>query len=214
MKQILCFGDSNTFGYDTIHDGRFPWGVRWTSLLQEGLGNECHIIEEGMGGRTTVWEDPVENLQSGKSYLCSCLESHWPLDLVIIMLGTNDLKTRYGLSAYDIASGVETLVQMTKQYLANKQEKLPEILIISPIEVDAEIEHRPYGIVMGGVYAAERSRQFPKYYRIIAERNQCHFLAASEVTAPCKEDCMHLDAKGHQKLAIAIIEKVNEILNI
>lgn len=67
VKNILCFGDSNTFGYDTLKDSRFPWGVRWTSILQEKLGSDYRIIEEGMGGRTTVWEDPIENLQSGNS---------------------------------------------------------------------------------------------------------------------------------------------------
>lgn len=66
MWNILCFGDSNTFGYDTVNDSRFPWGIRWTSLVQEKLGEEYRIIEEGMGGRTTVWDDPVECLQSGK----------------------------------------------------------------------------------------------------------------------------------------------------
>lgn len=124
MKNILCFGDSNTFGYDILKDSRFPWGVRWTSILQEKLGSDYRIIEEGMGGRTTVWDDPIENLQSGKTYLLSCLESHWPLDLVIIMLGTNDLKTRYALNAHDIAAGVETLAVMTREYLQKKQKSM------------------------------------------------------------------------------------------
>lgn len=211
MWNILCFGDSNTFGYDTVNDSRFPWGIRWTSLVQEKLGEEYRIIEEGMGGRTTVWDDPVECLQSGKNALYSCLESHWPLDVMVIMLGTNDLKTRFGLGAYDIASGVETLVQMSRDFFRKKGIKVPAILIISPIEVDERIAELPYGIVMGGKTAAERSKEFPKYYRDIAERNGCWFMAASEYAAPCKEDCMHLDETGHRKLADAVTEKIEEI---
>lgn len=213
MKNILCFGDSNTFGYDTVNDSRFSREIRWTGLIQKKLGKEYYVIEEGMGGRTTVWEDPIENLQSGKDYLLSCLESHWPLDLVIIMLGTNDLKARFGLSAYDIACGIETLVCMTKEFFKRKSQKQPEVLIVSPIEVDEEIVQRPYGIVMGGISASERSHEFRKYYSMISERNQCHFLAASEFSAPCKEDCIHLDAEGHRMLADALVEKIDCILN-
>lgn len=211
MWNILCFGDSNTFGYDTVNDSRFPWGVRWTSLVQEKLGNDCRIIEEGMGGRTTVWDDPVEQLQCGKNYLYSCLESHWPLDLVIIMLGTNDLKMRFGLSACEIAGGVETLVQMVRWFFEQKKKNVPEILIISPIEVEEGIAELPYGAVMGGKTAARRSRELPQYYREVAKRNRCWFMAASEFAKPCKEDCMHLDREGHKKLADAITAKILEI---
>lgn len=211
MYNILCFGDSNTFGYDAIEDGRFPWGVRWTSLVQEMLGESYRVIEEGMGGRTTVWDDPVENFLSGKSYLNACLESHWPLDLVLIMLGTNDLKVWFGQGAYGIACGVERLVCMTRDYLAKLQTQAPEILIVSPIEVGEGIVGHPYEHAMGGKTAVERSREFPRYYRLIAKRQGCHYMAASEAAAPCKEDSIHLDADGHRKLAEAVVKKIREI---
>lgn len=214
VKNILCFGDSNTFGYDTLKDSRFPWGVRWTSILQEKLGNDYRIIEEGMGGRTTVWDDPIENLQSGKTYLLSCLESHWPLDLVIIMLGTNDLKTRYALNAHDIAAGVETLAVMTREYLQKKQKKEVSVLIVSPIEVGEKIEENPYGIYMGGRTAVERSRQFPRYYKEIAEKHGFGFMTASGYAKPCDADSMHMDAENHKKLAEAVKDKVIEMLEL
>lgn len=208
MKNILCFGDSNTFGYDTINDDRFPWGIRWTSILQQILGDEYRVIEEGMGGRTTVWEDPIENIQSGKKYLVPCLESHWPLDLVIIMLGTNDLKSRFALDAHDIAAGVENLAVTARDHLKFRQKKAPEILIISPIEVGEGIDQIPFGIYMGGMTAVERSRQFPRFYREVAKRNGFEFMAASDHAKPCREDAMHMDAENHRKLAIAVGNKV------
>lgn len=212
MKNILCFGDSNTFGYDMANDRRFPWGVRWTSIVQEKLGAEYYIIEEGLCGRTTLWDDPIEERQSGKSCLLSCLESHWPLDLVIIMLGTNDLKTRFGLGAHDIAAGVETLALMTRDYMKKKPVKEPKILIISPIEVGETIVENPYGIYMGGRTAVIRSRQFPKYYKEIADKHGFEFMAASDYAKPCDADPMHMDAENHRKLAKAIGDKILEIL--
>lgn len=212
MKSILCFGDSNTFGYDTVKDSRFPWGVRWTSILQETLGKDYRIIEEGMGGRTTVWDDPIENLPSGKAYLLPCLKSHWPLDLVIIMLGTNDLKSRFSLEAHDIAAGVEALAVTAKEYLQQKQKKEASILIVSPIEIGEGIENSPYGIYMGERTAIERSQQFPKYYREIAKKHGFGFVAASEYAKACEEDSMHMDAISHKKLAEALADKVLEML--
>lgn len=98
MKNVLCYGDSNTHGYDGVTGGRFPWGVRWTSLVQEALKEEqVRIIEEGQNGRTTVWDDPIEGMKSGLKYLIPCLESHSPLDVVVLMLGTNDIKQRFSL---------------------------------------------------------------------------------------------------------------------
>lgn len=98
MKNILCYGDSNTWGYDAETKNRFPPDVRWTGILKRTLGEGYHVIEEGLNGRTTVWDDPIEGYKNGREYLIPCLESHRPLDLVIIMLGTNNLKKRFSLT--------------------------------------------------------------------------------------------------------------------
>ena len=105
VKKILCYGDSNTWGYNPHTELRYPRAVRWTGVLQRGLGPAYHVIEEGLNGRTTVWDDPIEGYKSGKEYLVPCLETHKPMDLVVIMLGTNDLKHRFSLTAFDIATG-------------------------------------------------------------------------------------------------------------
>ena len=108
MKTILCYGDSNTWGYDPSSQQRFGPEERWTGVLQKELGMEYRIIEEGLNGRTTVWDDPIEGFKNGMSYLIPCIESHKPFDLITIMLGTNDLKIRFSVSAYDIAESVDT----------------------------------------------------------------------------------------------------------
>ncbi|MCW5845462.1 MAG: hypothetical protein KIT77_29690, partial [Caldilinea sp.] len=105
MKRILCFGDSNTWGYDPVSQDRYARNARWPGVLRQQIGAGYEVIEEGLNGRTTVWNDPIEGYKNGRDYLIPCLETHRPLDLVIILLGTNDLKKRFSLSAYDIAQG-------------------------------------------------------------------------------------------------------------
>ena len=110
--QILCFGDSNTWGYAPVSADRYPADVRWTGVMAHLLGDRFHVTEEGQNGRTTVWDDPLEGgHKNGLVYLTACLESHHPIDLVILMLGTNDLKARFSLTALDISLGAERLVQ-------------------------------------------------------------------------------------------------------
>lgn len=117
MKQILCFGDSNTWGYDGESGRRLPWGVRWTSLLQEKFsGEEVRIIEEGLCGRTTIFEDPLRDGRRGTALLPTILESHNPVDLVILMLGTNDCKTLFGASAEVIGKGIVRLLDQIEEY--------------------------------------------------------------------------------------------------
>lgn len=213
MKHILCYGDSNTFGYDAERDSRFPLHIRWTGRLQELLGEEYRIIEEGMGGRTAIEDDPVENLMSGKNYLLPCLESHWPLDLVVIMLGTNDLKTRFGLlSAEEIALGAEELIRMVIIFFRQKNMRIPEILLVSPIQMGERFEENPYSIHMGGQEAVRRSAEFAACYKEAAKRQGCGFLAASDWAEAGKTDGMHLDEEGHKRLAEAVYKKILDML--
>jgi lysophospholipase L1-like esterase len=111
MKTILCYGDSNTWGWDPISESRLDKDVRWPGVLQQELGDDYEVISEGLPGRTTVWTDPIEGHMSGKDYLIPCLHSHKPIDLVIILLGTNDLKHRFGVTAFDIAEGISITAQ-------------------------------------------------------------------------------------------------------
>ncbi len=115
MKTVLCFGDSNTWGSDPAGNGRFDIHTRWPGVLRDELGAEYWVIEEGLGGRTTLWDDPIEGYKNGKEYLIPCLHSHRPLDLVVIMLGTNDLKMRFSVPAFDIANSAGVLVDVVRK---------------------------------------------------------------------------------------------------
>ena len=98
MKTILCYGDSNTYGYNPSNGFRYPENVRWTGRLQSALGEGYKIIEEGCNGRTTIFDDPLEGWKNGLGYLRPCLNSHKPVDIVIMMLGSNDLKETFHAS--------------------------------------------------------------------------------------------------------------------
>ena len=115
MKTVVCYGDTNTWGYDEDTGGRLPYEARWTGVLAEALGPGCRVVEEGLCGRTTVNEDPVEEHKNGRAQLYPCLESHRPIDVIIMMLGQVELKTRFSLTAHDIAMGMESLVRIVLQ---------------------------------------------------------------------------------------------------
>ena len=134
-KTILCYGDSNTYGYNPLNGLRYAKGIRWTGCLQEMLGEEYSIIEEGCNGRTTVFDDPLEGWKNGLDYLRPCLNSHKPIDIVILMLGSNDLKTTFGATAKEIADGVEILVDVIKTFSMEKQGFEPVIILLSPPEI-------------------------------------------------------------------------------
>jgi lysophospholipase L1-like esterase len=137
MKSIVCFGDSNTWGYIPATGKRYPKEIRWTNILQQELGNEYEIIEEGLNGRTTVWDDPIDAdydaNRNGKAYLGACIKSHFPLDLIIIMLGTNDLKVRYSVTAEDIAKSAGRLAKMVNESDCGIDGKPPKVLLVSPV---------------------------------------------------------------------------------
>jgi len=211
MKNILCYGDSNTWGYNPKDGSRFPPDVRWTGVLKRELGPGYNVIEEGLCGRTTVWDDPIEGYKSGKEYLIPCLESHQPLDLVIIMLGTNDLKKRFSLSAYDIAAGAGVLVDIVQKSAAGHDGKAPKVLLISPIHV-GDITKSWLEDMFWSENSVVRSKEFAYHYKRVAEEKGCEFMDAAEIVTPSPIDAIHFEASEHKKLGEAVARKVKEIL--
>jgi lysophospholipase L1-like esterase len=209
MKTILCYGDSNTWGYNAETAGRFPPETRWPKVLARDLGEGYTIIPEGLNGRTTVWADPVEGEhKNGKTYLIPCLESHYPLDLVIVMLGTNDLKHRYGLSAWDIASGAGTLVEMIQGSAFGPGGGAPRVLLMAP----------PPTCVAGTLFeemfpdSDEKSRDLGRQYGRVAAELGCEFFDASTAIASSKVDGIHLEPGEQVKLGMAVAAVVRKIL--
>jgi lysophospholipase L1-like esterase len=211
VKFILCYGDSNTWGYNAENGERFPPDVRWTGVLQKELGDEYKIIEEGLNGRTTVWDDPIEGYKNGKKYLTPCLESQRPLDLVIIMLGTNDLKCRFSLSAFDIAEGAGALVDIVLSSGTGHCGKPPKVLLISPIHVGENIRNSWLGEAFGMERSVKISKGFATHFKRIAEVRGCEFMDAATIVTPSPIDAIHFDAGEHIKLGKAMANKVKSI---
>ena len=208
MKTVLCYGDSNTWGSDPETGERFARDVRWPGVMVRELGGEYHVIEEGLPGRTTVWEDPIEgHYKDGRAYLTPCLESHRPVDLVTIMLGTNDLKERFAASASDIAQAAASLAEMVLRSRCGPDNGTPEVILISPPPVGRLTDFA--GMFRG---AQEKSLMFSEHYRRNAEGEGCGFLDAGEYIASSDMDGIHLEVEAHRKLGEAVAARVREFL--
>lgn len=207
MKTILCYGDSNTWGYHPVTKGRYNRAERWVGVLQGELGADYEIIGEGLNGRTTVWEDPIEGYKSGKEQIIPILTSHKPVDLVVIMLGTNDLKKRFSLSAFDIAEGAGVLVEIVQKSDWGPGERAPQVLLMAPPPVARLTE---YEEMFEGAEA--KSRLLSKHYRRVAEERDCAFLDTSEVIISSDIDGIHFDVDEHKKLGLAVAARIREIL--
>jgi lysophospholipase L1-like esterase len=207
MFEILCFGDSNTWGYDPVTQERYPGNVRWTGVLQETLGHEYRVIEEGLNGRTTVWEDPVEGDKMGKRHLLPCLESQAPLDLVVLLLGTNDLKMRYSAPPSDIAAGAGVLVDIIARSSAGRTMKAPAILLLAPPPL---AKLTAFASMFGG--GTEKALHLGALYAEVAKGRGCHFLDTGKVIRSSDFDGIHLEASQHRALAEAVSREVKKIL--
>ena len=208
MKNILCFGDSNTYGYIPDGSGRYNVDVRWTGRLQKILGKEYNIIEEGLCGRTTVFQDELRPGRRGIDMISVAIESHNPLDAIIIMLGTNDCKTRYGASSHIIAQGIERIVKRAKEY-AGKNTK---ILIVSPIVLGRGVGEEGYDQEFDE-HSEEVSRELAIEYEKVAVRQGTLYMNAAKVAVPSVIDREHMDEESHRRFAEAISRKVLELWN-
>ena len=178
-KTVLCYGDSNTYGYIPETGMRYPKNIRYPGKLQELLGEGYSIIEEGCNGRTTIHDDPIDGWKNGLDYLRPCLNSHKPIDIVILMLGSNDLKNTFHLTAEDIADGAGVLVDVIKEFTVEKHGFVPDIILVSPPEIGTGIRTSPfYGAFFEN--AIDESKKFPQYYKKIAEDKDCNFFDAAK----------------------------------
>lgn len=202
MRRIVCYGDSNTWGYDVMTDGRFGAG-RWTRVLSSLLGEGYEVIEEGLCGRTTVFDDPLNEGLSGLRYLTPCLQSHGPFDTLVIMLGTNDCKERFSLTPKNIADGMKALVLKARSLPVWVSE--PDILIVSPAPMPKECESAVFSGEMGR--CSERSYGLAAEFRKTAELTGARFLDASDAEVT-DVDFMHLSARGHRWLAEHVAELI------
>jgi lysophospholipase L1-like esterase len=206
-QTIVCFGDSNTWGFDPATSERFPPAVRWPGVLQARLGDGFHVIEEGLNGRTTTVEDPLQPHRNGLVYLPPCLESHKPIDLVTIMLGTNDLKARFRRSGSDIAETAALLAGVARSLPVSRGGAFPRVLLIAPppiVKLGILAEMFDGGIA--------KSQKFAEYYRTYAEWYNVDFFDAGSVIRSSEIDGIHLEADQHRRLGEALAGEVNRLL--
>jgi len=207
VSTVLCYGDSNTWGYDPATRARYPPHTRWTGVLAARLGAEYRVIEEGLNGRTTRWDDPIEVGRNGLTYLRACIESHQPLDLIIVMLGTNDLKRRFDLSASDIAQSAAHLAETAWRFAQAPDGSHAEVLLVAPPAVCTLTE---FDQMFDG--AREKSRQFSRYYRLAAGWRHVPFFDAGSVIVSSEKDGIHFDADEHRKLGEALADEVRRLV--
>lgn len=207
MKVILCYGDSNTWGWDPATQTRFGINERWPGVLQNELGDEYQVIEEGLPGRTTVWDDPIEGHKNGKEYLIPCLGSHKPIDLVIILLGSNDLKMRFSVSAYDIANSAAVLVDTVQKSDAGPGDTAPSVLLVAPPPL-ADLTEYSEMFESG----TEKSQRLAAHYQRVADEFSCDFLDTSDTIVSSGIDGVHFELSEHRKLGQAVAGIVKQIL--
>lgn len=208
VRTVLCYGDSNTHGTRPVERigqlGRFEEPDRWPGVLRARLGTEWRVIEEGLPARTTVHDDPIEGRhKNGLATLRPCLESHLPLDLVVLMLGTNDLKARFSVTPFDIASSVEVLLNEIVACKAGRDGRPPRLLLVAPVPIE---EVGFLGAMFEG--GAVKSRQLASLYEAVAGRQGAVFFDAGSVVRVSPVDGIHFEADGHHRLGAALADAI------
>jgi lysophospholipase L1-like esterase len=216
MKTILCYGDSNvrgfmpgTFNIKTRWSERYPKNKRWTGILQKKLGENYDVVEEGIGGRTTSFDEiiPGRPFRNGLNELPMCLESHYPIDLVVFMLGTNDTKLQFNNSATDIAEGMRKLIHIVKASNKGPSMSTPKILLLAPQPIlKLDDLHDQFD-----ESSIKNSCELAGLYQRIAIEEKCEFLDASLIVISSKIDGIHLDEPQCILLGNAVAEKIAHI---
>ncbi len=212
MKTILCYGDSLTHGADPDTGGRLPLDDRWPTALGKGLGDGTHVIAEGLGGRTTAFDDGTSNAdRNGARTLPIFLASHAPLDLAIIMLGTNDLKPAIHGSALTASYGVRRLIEVVRGHFVRPEDVQPEILIVSPPHA-VNTDDAEFAEMFGD--GVSQSLRLGELYKRRADEAGVHFFDAAEYAKASPKDGVHLDGPNTRAIGEAMVPVVKQILGL
>lgn len=195
MKNVLCFGDSNTYGYTPDTHTRYDINTRWTGILDKNITKYGYrVIEEGLCGRTTIFSDNVCSGRNGSESLPAVLKNNYPLEYAVIMLGTNDCKIKFKATAEIIGQGIEILINQIKVFDSNTK-----ILLISPVFIGDEVSGPDFDQNSVAV-----SKKLKTVYKEIADKYDCMFLAASDYAYSDNADHEHMNKEGHKALAAAV----------
>ncbi len=208
--RILCIGDSNTWGYNPENGWRHE--NRWTKVLQK-LMPENEIVEEGMNGRTLLSVDPFIQERCGIMGLKMLLMSHKPIDLVVVMLGTNELKTSFECSAEFVAKGIEEFIKVIKDETLWDRFSVPKLLVVSPVLIREEL------IVNGDVFggydekSVMESQRMAGAMKVVCNKYNVDFMNAADYAVASLVDNLHMDEENHEKLATALCGKIGEMFS-
>ena len=214
-KTVMCFGDSLTWGYvpkdPPSPSGRHPRDVRWTGVLADRLGHGHHVVEEGLNGRTTTAADPFDPRVDGSAYLPSALASHLPLDLVVLMLGTNDAKASLGRTPLDIGTGMATLVGQVLSSAGGVGTRYPapQVLVVAPPPLVA-VPDPWFDMVFAGGQA--KTAELARVYGAMASSLGVPFFDAGSVVTASEVDGVHLAAESNRALGEALAPVVSGLL--
>lgn len=213
MKTVLCYGDSNTWGYDPDTQRRHAPSVRWPGVMAQMLGETYHVVENGVGGRSALWDSPYADGLNGKSALIYALLSARPIDLMIIMLGTNDLNYT---DAKNVARAQQSLIAAARGISAAVGDALPvfteqkpKFLLVSPPHLSDCLFRTRHTIEP--YFTQAESEKLSLYYQQIADIEQVFFLDAAQYAAPSETDGIHLPADAHSRLGGAMAAMVRSI---
>lgn len=211
-KTILCYGDSNTWGQTPDKTGRrCPSDMRWTGVLQKNVGNSYNVIEEGLSSRTTDLDYAKKPGRNGRTYLEPCLDSHMPLDIVILMLGTNDLKIEFNRSTEEIAQAICGLVELIREKTAKYDGNPAMIVLVSPILVDGNAPRiKEWYAAHYDEKSVQKSQELASALQKVAEATGCYFVDAAQI-AEAGEDGIHFDEKSHRAFGDFLAEQIKSL---
>lgn len=218
MKNILCYGDSNTWGNiagsmntELMLAKRFPYAVRWTGVLQKLLGDDYRILESGLNGRNTSFDEKtiIRPSRNGYTTLPGILEMNYPLDLVIFMLGTNDVRIEFDASCESITKGMQRLIEFVKNSHFGPEFTAPNVLLIAPTPI--HYVDVPAFTSFYDKHSVEKSHELAKHYQLLANKENCAFLDAGPLLTVSPEDGVHLDRNSHAILAKILLQSVKDI---
>lgn len=214
---VLCYGDSNTWGViGRYQDSILPSKKHdpdhhWPTVLANKLGADFQVEVEGLCGRTTIYSKPTEPWKNGETYLLPCLMTHRPLDLVIIMLGTNDLQIKKDITAQELPIGISRLVDIIQNTPnCGRNQVPPKILLLAPVEVRPSCPEGRTKVFaqFRSEIGRELSLMFPKVYAQVAKEKDCYFLNAAAYAHPSEADGVHFDAESHVCLGNAVADYI------
>lgn len=216
-RTIVCYGDSNTWGVigdwkDTgLPSSRYETTFRWPNVMGNKLGDDYIVVNEGLGGRTTIYTPSVKPWRNGETYLLPCLYTHRPVDLVIVMLGTNDLQQENLLTEDTLGDGIDRLIRMIQSTSdCGPEFKPPQVLILAPAEIKRSAASGRTDLYdkFHGERGLTLSKLFPLVYRKVAQDRSCYFLNAAQYAEPCDADGVHFTPESHTRLGEAVAEYV------